>query len=83
MPVFDNDGKPSLWPNGTQQRKTWTLSDLDVARALFSKTDPHPDHDQRYWPGMDDERHGYVPGLRLLPEFRCVPRFRRGVYAAR
>lgn len=71
------EGKPKWQPDGTplidaatgaQARGTWELSDLDIARALFSSWQKGGDDDQRYWPGVDDDRHGYVPGLRLLPE---------------
>ena len=44
-------------------------SPLCLPSALFSSVDNNPDADSIYWPGVDDLRHGYVPGLRLLPEF--------------
>ena len=46
-------------------------------RAMFTScllfgcsVDHHGDSDMLYWPGMEDSRHGFVPGLRLLPEFK-------------
>jgi len=49
-------------------RAIWEMSDLDIARALFSIVDHRSDSDLLYWPGVEDARHGYVPGLRLLPQ---------------
>ena len=32
-------------------------------------TSPYPEA-YRYWPTVNDKRHGYVPGLRALPQYR-------------
>ena len=69
-------GMPDKYSNGTQKQNpdgslkytTWRLSDLDLARAMFAATPA--DDDNPLWPGMLDLRHGYVPGLCLLPAYR-------------
>ena len=70
-------GMPDKYSNGTQKQNpdgslkymTWRLSDLDLARAMFAASHPVED-DLPLWPGMEDLRHGYVPGLRLLPAYK-------------
>ena len=71
------DGKPQYWRNGTLKLNEstglvvtdeWYLSDLDLVRAAFGIWD-HDLRSEAVWPMVHDLRHGYVPGLRHLPQY--------------
>lgn len=70
------EGKPQFHRNGTLQRSTdgsvivdeWYLSDLDLVRAAFGIWE-HKLNSEAVWPMVHDLRHGYVPGLRLMPMY--------------
>ena len=71
-PIYNMEGEPRSYPNGTLLRQLFHMSDIDIARALFSVSSHHHDADHLYWPGVEDARHGYVPGLRLLPDYASM-----------
>lgn len=70
MPALNGDGSQQTNADGSPKFVTWHLSDLDLARAMFSVR--NADALIPLWPFVEDNRHGYVPGLRLLPQYRCV-----------
>jgi hypothetical protein len=70
MPALLSNGSQKTNADGSPQFTTWRLSDLDLARAMFSVR--NPDDSVPMWPLVEDNRHGYVPGLRLLPQYRWV-----------
>jgi hypothetical protein len=70
-------GKPQYHRNGTLMFNAstgavvtdeWYLSDLDLVRAAFGVWE-HSLSLEAVWPMVHDLRHGYVPGLRLLPQY--------------
>lgn len=70
--MLNRDGSHALDPaTGKPQYTDWYLSDLDIVKAMF--TTPFTNLDaERYFPLVNDARHGYVPGLRAMPQFRTV-----------
>jgi hypothetical protein len=72
-----SEGKPLYHRNGTLMvhaangsvvTDEWYLSDLDLVRAAFGLWE-HDLSAEPVWPMVHDKRHGYVPGLRLLPKY--------------
>lgn len=65
-------GQPALFFNGTidttQGPSTWHMGDLALATHAFS--DWHHSEYGGYWPKVADKRHGFAPGLRLLPAYK-------------
>lgn len=71
-PVFDgNTGLPRLGADGKQEHQEWRLGDMAIVRLAFSSW-PRAYKEDRLFPWVQDSRHGYVEGLRLMPIYKAM-----------
>ena len=69
--LLARDGTPELDERGAPKFGLWHLSDLDIITEMF--TEPYTNltfNRDRYFPFVNDKRHGLIPGLRRLPAYR-------------
>jgi hypothetical protein len=65
-------GQPEQYPNRTLKSTRVTWHESDMALAMYAFSDWHYSDYIGHWPKVADARHGFVPGLKMLPRYASM-----------
>lgn len=71
--MLNKDGAQQTDERGQLVFGDWHLSDLDIVTEMFTVPYTNNTHNRdRYFPFVNDYRHGIIPGLRKMPEYASM-----------